>query len=123
MVSLDFIEEKYRKKIRLEEEMGGYSDLKEYSAYYDITEYIGNLPQYIDKVEIKMTYVLWMESDEEPEDFDKEQMVKIINKINDGMKEISEGFVKTVGEPVLITFVDGRRMEAWNSEWGGVNFL
>ena len=81
--------------------------------YVDVTDYAVKIfGDIIKKVEVTLYY------DENDIEEAQKEAKDYINSIKEDNREISK--INFDAENMLITFVNGKQVELWNSEWGGI---
>lgn len=81
--------------------------------YVDVTDYATNIfGDVIKKVEVTLYYD---EDNTEEAEMEASGYIDDIEKDNDIISKINFD-----AKNMLITFVNGRQIEIWNSEWGGI---
>ena len=120
-VSLDFIDEAIRDKVTVlvgnKQNRDGSFDAE---MYFDITSYISNLPEVIEKAEVKIEVVDCV-FEGEFDDFEKEAIVNEIGSLLSDADALSKGCIHADATSVTLTLMGGVKITAWNSEWGGMS--
>ena len=87
------------------------------AVYYDVTDQLKQLPNYIQSIEVCFDSYIRNEYKED-EAYIKEQFDQFFQE-----NKIKEGRIQCNAEKVIVNFIDGYQIQGWNSEWGGMNFI
>lgn len=122
-VSLDFIDEGLRDKITVKvgTDPGLYGGFCA-EVFLDVTSFIHNLPEIIERVEVKLDDACDV-SECEFDDYEKKRIVRKIKEILSNEDALSKGRISADAATAIITLNGGVQICGWNSEWGGVSIL
>ena len=82
---------------------------QEHDQWYIAIEMFGDI---VDKVEITDFY-----------DYTKEEAIEAAKVLIEELKiNLKKHRITFDGENMLVTFKNGKKIEIWNSEWGGIRF-